>query len=334
MTDATQAPAFRRGTEEIEEAIKNASVRFQRDQFFSLEDGQTEILRFITPNDQWIVVNQYGAIRTKPKPDGFEGNWPSLMSAVSRSDPAFEGIFTTDYLKDNPPLDKDGEPATPSPRTWALACRREEVRGDGSEALGGPDMKGKLLGFKDKTREVAVVRKDADGNEVRGEDGKLVVDNITEKDIVVVNMGHKNFFALLIGFARRYGSITDRDYYIRRKGGGVKNTTYEIVPADPVPVDLSAYQHRPLEEVVMDRASDEYIGRFFIPGWVDPDAKPNGTQGAPPEQQAKPSNEPSNEQLAAMRERIMGGGGQPEAQAPAPDAPPPAATGGGMMNFG
>jgi hypothetical protein len=50
--------------------------------------------------------------------------------------------------------------ATPRVRVWALAVERELVRGDGSEALGGPAKQGVVIGVRDKIDEVDEVDKD------------------------------------------------------------------------------------------------------------------------------------------------------------------------------
>ena len=49
----------------------------------------------------------------------------------------------------------------------------------------------------------------------------------------VIIQGLKNFWDQVDGFERRYGSITDRDYLIERRGGGL-DTRYQIIPMDPI----------------------------------------------------------------------------------------------------
>lgn len=336
-TTAAAAPAFRRGAEAIEEAAKKAGRSFQKDHYFSLEDQEDCILRFITDEPDWISVQQYNFVPTKPAPLGDDGKpvekWPKTMSAVARTDPAFEGIYHDDYIAEHIINPKTKKLFKPSPRTWALACLREEVKEDG-----------RVVGYRDKVREVEITRK--------GDDGKETTEVVKEKAIVIVNMATKNFFALLIGFAKRYGTILDRDYYIKRKGDGT-DTTYEIVPLDPGILDLrdpetaKRYEYTStLEDIVAYRASDEYYGRFFDPNWVDPEAKSGGSSsssdGAPEAQQAKPEVEPDDDRLAALRDRITSySGGEDSTAAPetAPangeqaDPAPASAPAGGLRNF-
>src|SRR5690606_28112718 len=103
---------------------------------------------------------------------------------------------------------------------------------------------------------------------------------------VIVNLGYNNFFGKLTGFAKVYGTILDRDYHIRRRGSGPRDTDYIISPLDPIPVaddkpgiegkdgrryyDLrhpeiaARYEyHTTLEDIIAHRASDEYYHRFF-----------------------------------------------------------------------
>lgn len=329
-TTTAPKPNFRKGAEAIEEAAKAANRGFQKEHYFGLEDQESCIIRFIDDEPDWINVGQYNFVPTKPAPLGADGKpvekWPKMMSAVARCDPAFEGIFDDDYIAENIINPKTKKLFKPTPRTWARACLREEVKEDG-----------KVVGYRDKTREVEVTRK--------GDDGKETTEVIKEKAIVIVNMATKNFFGLLIGFAQRYGTILDRDYYIKRKGDD-KDTVYEIVPLDPIGYDLrdpevaKKYEYTSLEDIVMERASDEYYGRFFDPSWVDPkaDAAEESSEGAPVEQQAKPNVEPDADKMAALKERITGYGAddapsEPEAPS-APSEPQPAgAGGGGMKNF-
>lgn len=49
----------------------------------------------------------------------------------------------------------------------------------------------------------------------------------------IIIQGLNNFWDAIDGFERRYGSITDRDYLIERRGAGL-DTRYQIIPMDPV----------------------------------------------------------------------------------------------------
>lgn len=323
----TDAPAFRRGADAAEEAAASAGGTFARTHFFKMEDKGREIIRVVTDAPDWIVVDQYGFLPTKPKPQGYDGNWPTHMTAVSRSDPALKGMFEDDFVAEHM-RKPDGKPYKPSPRTWALACMREEVIGDGSEELGGPDMKGKRLGFRDQTREVTRKKPDSDETETT-----------IEKAIVVLNMGYKNFFSALDGFYRTYGTLLDRDYVVMRKGEGTA-TQYQIAPLDPIGHDLrdpeTAAKYKTdlvLEEVILGMASDDYYGRFFDTRVTVTTNKDGESSGAPSEQQTKPDTDVSPEKMRAIADRVKDY--SPDAAAaeaaPAPEAQ--SAPPGAVRNF-
>ncbi len=358
------APNFRSGVDVIEETGKNAGRRFQRDTFFGLGDGDSDILRFITEADPrpkvrvldtgaieavldpetgeqetelgWITVDQYGLLPTKDEPKNYKGKtWPKKMSAVSRADPAFAGMFDDDYIADHM-RDSKGNAYRPTPRYWALACRRIEVIEDG-----------RVVGYKDRTREVEVSDKENEGK----------TKTITEKDIVVVNMSYSNFFGILSGFVKQYGTALDRDYHIRRKGSGMNDTEYKIVPLDRIPVadDKPGFEgndgHRyydlrdphiakryayPTElwEIVANRASDEYYERFFDKrvqiddGADDGDGKSGGNSTSTPTRVAE---EPDSDAMAALKNRVMGYDGDDDAKSASPE--PQSAPAGGLRSF-
>jgi hypothetical protein len=328
----TAIPDFRRGAEAAAEAGKGGG-NFPKTHYFGLEDQESVLVRFITDKDDWLVVDQHSSVPTKRQPADYQGqNWPQKMGAVCRKDKALrpvypDGCYICEHLVDGKQVKKAGG------RTWALACLREEVRGDGSPEMGGEEQKGKVLGIRDQTREVAEI----------GPDGKPTGVTTVEKAIVVVNMGYKNFFASLTGFAGHYGTVLDRDYLIKRNGTD-QTTTYSIIPLDPIVMpDGRKYDLRDPEfaaryatdidivELLLDRSSDEFYGRFFDPR-VEASFKggSNGGSGStaastPP----KPSNEPSEDKMAALAARVQDYG----SGAAAPAATPAAATT-GMRDFG
>lgn len=327
---------FRTGADAAAAAQKSGG--FSKTQFLSMEDGEEVYLRFLTdayeddnyPHIQaWITVDQHAMVPTKQKPDDWgDRNWPKTMGAVCRKDPAFDNdeCYICE-LKD----DKGKQLRRPSPRLWALACLRELVYGDGSEELGGPEAKGKVVGIRDKTREVTIPAREAkDGKPAREEQ------TVTEKAIVVVNLGWRNFFSPLQGFANQYGTVLDRDYWVKRQGANT-DTTYQIVPRDPLQrQDGSIYDLRDpeiyklyesdydLEEIITGMASDEFYAKFFDPR-VTVDKEGNVVQtGAPVEQQAKPEGDVDPDKLQALAERVKGHQAAPESQQPV------AAGGGGV----
>lgn len=335
----TTMAEFRRGAQEAQEASK-AGAQFARTHYFQIDDGKSEILRLLTDHDAWIVVDQHQNVPTRSKPSDYpdDSKWPDKMPAVCRKDKAFEGMYADCFICEHV-VGTNGV-KRPGARTWALAVLREEVRENGQ-----------VVGYRDKTREVAVM----------GEDGKPTKETKTEKAIVVVNMGYKNFFAALAGFGAHYHTVLDRDYLVKRSGTGT-DTTYNIIPMDPIamadggvfdvrrPEVMARYGDLPdLGEIVTERSSDEYYARFFDTRVAQPATKQNdsdkstGTPASPPTSAA---SEPGREALEAMALRVKGYASTPatpaapDSAAPdndtpaSPETPATAAPGGGMRDFG
>lgn len=275
---ANTSPAinFRRGGTAAEQAEKEASVsssgRRGPDYFGLPNDGDSAVVRLLTDHDDWIWVEQHSFIPTKPGPKDAE-KWPKTMTSVCRYDKAFGGHYQDCYIDDAKLTNAFGKPGTPRPRVWALAIEREIVRGDGSEALGGPTKQGVVVGIRDKIDEVDEL----------GADGKPTGNKLQYPRILVVNQPMKGFFSHFKALHGLYGTVVDRDFSITRSG--VKTETeYKIVPIDPI-VDpatgqnlikpgtpawekyLQAVAEREvsLEGIVADKASDEYYARFFDP---------------------------------------------------------------------
>ena len=318
----TPAPAFSRGGDAAEAGMKSAS--FSREVFLSLEDGEACYLRFLADGPDWISVDQYGFLPTKPQPEGWSGGWPKHMSAVSRADVNDRGEktfaafnyaddFIADFMRD-----KDNKPYKASKRCWAYVCMREEVVENG-----------RIVGFRDKTREVSFEK----------DDGTTVTEIV--KDIRICNLGWKNFFAPVNGFAKKFGTILNRDIWVKRKGSGQNDTTYEVVPMDPTPDwDLrnpevaAAYPvEKPLDELVVYRTSDDYYARFFdtrvkyVPEGRGGTTAPS-TPTPPAAQQARPETEVSDDRVSSLASRVMG-----YAVAPTEATAPMAADGSGLRNF-
>lgn len=322
----SQAANFRRGGDVAEEAAKKAAPNFARTQYFGIKDGETVIVRFITEATDWITVDQHQQVPTKGKPEGHTGNWPEKMGAICRRDTAFSGMFPDCYVCEYL-VGKDKQVKKASPRTWALACIREQVIEDG-----------KMVGIRDKIREVT--RKKQDGTE----------ETVKEKDIVVVSQGWKNFWGALQGFAGHYGTITDRDYKITRSGS-TTDTEYRIIPLDPITDDqnnrlavtspdgswtewgkryVSDYD---LGDIITQQAGDEFYGRFFDPRIkVAKDGKVEET-GASPEPKAQ--NDVDEERLKDLASRVKSysSGGDSPAPAPANGETKAAEPSGGIKNY-
>ena len=291
---------FSRGGDAAEAGMKSGS--FNREVFFSLDDGEGCYIRFVTDEPEWISVDQYAFLPTKPAPAAWTGAWPKNISAVSRADVNVNGEktfaplgYADDFIAEHM-RDKEGKPYKPSKRVWAYVCMREEVRENGV-----------LVGFRDKTREVSYEKDNATVTEV-------------VKDIRICNLGWKNFFAPINGFAKKFGTVLNRDIWVKRKGMGQNDTTYEVVPMDPTPGwDLRdpsiAAQYpvdKPIEDLVVYRTSDDYYNRFFdtrvtyVPEQRAGATTAAAPQSAPVAQQARPNTEVDEARVASLTSRVMG----------------------------
>lgn len=312
---------FRTGADAAQEASKGGT--FAKTHYLSLKDGETVLVRFLTDKDNWIVVDQHSMVPTKGKPSDWAKDtpWPEKMGAVCRRDPGVKEMtggdcFICDHLigTGNPPVKK------PTPRVWALAVLREEVMENGT-----------VVGVKDQTREVVVTDKD----------GKVTDQKREEKAVVVVNMGFKNFFSVLQGFGSHYGTTVDRDYFIKRVGSEM-DTQYQIIPSLPITLqDGTVFDLRnpkfadrypltqTLEQIVVERASDDFFARFFDTRVQAPASRVSGEHPVPPQDAPEAQgSELSRDELAALVERVKGHPGKNE-----PD-PAPVATTGGMRDLG
>lgn len=242
----------------------------------------------------WITVKQhYAPTKQKPPYAKEESNWPAKWSAVCRKDRVFAKKYNDNcYLCDQ--KIKGGD------RTWALAIEREQV-------IEG----GKVVGIRDKTREVfdrdengelIVLREDGDNKEYQMK---------TVPAWLVLNFGWKNFFNALDGQAKYFGTILGRDYVVSRSGTGNNDTNYTFIGLDPItitgewaqqlgvpegtPYDMGhvvgevegrsiplsevLYPDMPdLRKIVAERTTDDYYGRWFVPGWLPEGFDPNKAQ--------------------------------------------------------
>lgn len=299
---------FRTGAEEAKKGSQRGA--FARTNWFSLDGdaGESTILRFIDDADAWITVDQHNFVSVKPAPEGYEGNWPDKMGAICRNTKLDDGTPLYDdecYLCDvEPPKRRekkggDLKVVKPSSRTWARAIVREEVRDDN----------GDVLGYRDATEEI----------QPTDDDGNPKGDPIVQPKVVVVNQGYKNFFAILQGYAGRFGTILDRDIYIKREGSGPDDTVYQMVPLDPLYLDDNVYDLRDpelrkpyeeildLEEVILERASEQFYARFFDKRvTVNDDDEIVPASAAQQAAASKPSQDADAEKLAAVAARVKG----------------------------
>jgi hypothetical protein len=310
MTDmATRS--FVRGAAAAKAAVKQAPST-DRPGYFKLADGETAFVRFLIDFDEWPTADRHNFIPTKPKPADWEGNWPESVSPVCRNSKMGDGLplYGDCYVEASGMKKKNGKPHRPQARTWAIGVLREEVLGDGTEQMGGPSKFGKRLGFRDKTKEVDELKKNAAGDyEPSGKKIKV-------KDIVIFTMGWQNFFNALEGAANIFGTVLDRDFAITRSGAEL-DTTYQITGLDATPghdlrdpetaakygitIAPDGTRQYPdnidCQKLIAAQASDEFYARY-----VDPTKTIDGAS-APPEKQ---SNDATAEKLAEMVSRIKG----------------------------
>lgn len=334
--------------EGISQGADQAIIRVVTEYSASVLPQGVGVTKYTLP---WITVPQHYAQTKQRPPYAKEGtNWPGKMYAVCRKGKVFAKRFNNQcYI-----CDTLGDKARD--RSWALAVEREQIIEDG-----------RVVGYRDKTRQVSVFG--ADGKPVvESQDGdKKTYAKKTVPAYVLLNFGYKNFFGALEGQASYRQTVLDRDYVVKRIGMLNNNTNYTFIPLDPIPLDPATaealgqpagtmynlgavigkdgdrpvtmaeafYPEMPdLRTIVAERVSDDYFGRWFIPGWLpegfDPNqAASNGGQvsggvqagwkppsGFQPQQPATPAapqpsggntEGPTAEALKALRERVTGG---------------------------
>lgn len=323
--------AFNKGAKAIEQAeqqeaaARKAAYSADRLDYLQVKAGDTAYIRLLTPADEWIKVAQHSYAKTKPAP-GNQKNWPKGMSAVCRYDKqlGYDDCYICDH---NVPVANRNEFAKPTQRCWALAVLRHQVRGDGSEALGGEELRGKLLGYGNVLEEYEILDKDKKPTGKKAE----------RLHLVIVNMTWKQLFATLAHAEENYvGGALGRDFMIKRTGEGT-NTEYNVLAMDPAEEDSQGTILKPgspgwkiytdelerreidLEKLILEQASEEHYARLFDPTkTVDKDGKivaaiPGDsaevfTGNYPPKPvDDEPQDAATQEKLAAMRAKLLNG---------------------------
>ena len=165
--------------------------------YFGWKDGDRKIIRFLT--DEVITCDWYDFVVTRDGKNA--GSFPNPLQV------GYEEDFVRKYggltKKDNQLV-----PAVAHERTVGVAVLREE---------------------RPVTRD--------------GQSRTEVTDAIQELEISgtkydshffgVVGQSYRNFWATVVGYFSRYGTICDRDYEITRVGTGT-DTQYTIIPCDPI----------------------------------------------------------------------------------------------------
>lgn len=267
---------FDKGSKKIEKAEKAAqearkAAFSDRVTYFRMEEDETVYIRLLTPadgdDDAWIHVAQHSGVKTKKAPADAK-KWPGQMSAVCRYDAQIKDILGTQdcYVCDKQLTGFGNKFAKPTPRVWALAVMRHQVRGDGSEEMGGRALLNKVIGYDDVREEYEELDADGKPSGIKKE----------RPQVVLINMSWGNFFATLAHAHDSFGSACDRDFAVRRTGKGT-DTEYHIMPMDPVPglapgtekwaryEQVLAEREIDLEKLVLASASDEHYARWFDP---------------------------------------------------------------------
>jgi hypothetical protein len=318
------------------------------------DDGDKTYLRFLTDEPQWIETKQHGMLKTKsaPKDKPADKGWPETLGSVCRytlmgadRHPAFSDCYACDHM-----TDEKGRKMFAGTRLWALAAVREPVIGTPEMVEAGqirPEQVGNEVTYRDKTDEVDEIDKE----------GKATGQKIQRKQIVIVNMAMANFFSPLLTQKQFYSTVLDRDFMVVRKGAkGVQRVQYEFAAANPVyvqhpesgeavifdlrdPKFAATYEGHgmsmaDLRKYIGERMSDEFYRRYFDTRYEvswndgrDDDAEGASAKAAPSQaQQAgqsltqEPTSGVTQEQLAAMRAKLLESNPTPSA-ASASDTP-------------
>lgn len=312
-------------SEKQEAAARKAAYAADRIDYLKIEPDGVAYVRLVTPASEWIKVAQHNYVKTKPAPEGVK-SWPKGMSAVCRND---RGLGYNDCYICAHSLPSAGrnEFAKPSSRCWALGVLREQVRGDGSEALGGEEMRGKLLGYRNVLEEYEIL--DADKKPTGKKAERLA--------LVILNFTWKQLFATLAHAEENYvGGVLGRDFKIMRSGSGT-DTEYSVLAMDPAEEDAEGTILKPgspgwqlytdelkrrgidpddqLEKLILEQASELHYARWFNPNLnVDKDGKivpaSGSSAGAAVPAPASASDDVSpehQERMAAMKAKLLGG---------------------------
>lgn len=137
------------------------------------------------------------------------------------------------------------------------------------------------------------------------------------KDYRIIKQSQKTFWNNLHGYFARYGTIIDRDYEISRSGNTGQNTTYTILPCDPIegfrtPEEISArYNDSPqsIVEYIEYLGSKSRYDKFLISG-TKVSSPQNGesqvASGAPESSdKGSPGVTTNDTTFGSLREKLM-----------------------------
>lgn len=318
------APNFRRGSAEAERAAEAQKAgSFQRVKFASLTPQQpTMIVRFLTDYTDWITIAQHQNMRTRPAPQGYQGNWPAALPAICRLDKTPDGERVFPQFADcygclQGVNHNSGKAAKALDRTFALAIERvPEI----------DPTTGRVASVSDKM--VPVNYKNEKGD----------VETRDEPSWLIFAQAWSNFWIQIDAIGKIHGTILDRDIVITRTGFGERDTDYKIASLDPVMLEGGRkLDHRDPEivayyaqfggfpdigDLLLERASDEFYDRFFDVRHQQPVYESDKQQqnAVPGQNVAPPQTEVDPAKLAEMASRVANMGGMVQ-QYPAQAAP-------------
>ena len=184
----------------------------------SKPEDREKVIRFLT--DDIVTVGVYGFVKGGPEGKGRDFIAPGTLYDSETGEPAFDWVpEARDYFLENnislPDYSRNLVHASKyvKDQAFGLVVLREEVEAE-------------IDGKRQRIVQDKIVHREweKDG-EIKSYDGPVYG---------FVKQGFPNFWQVLVGFYDRYGTLTDRDYLITRRGND-KNTQYSIVPLDKDP---------------------------------------------------------------------------------------------------
>jgi hypothetical protein len=321
MTDEEIEALLRRGDEDDEPRYTNGYRR--EPHLFLKETGDTAIVRPLMESKDWFRARTHKFVPvTKPKPQDHEGKWPEMMTATCRKEPLFKKLYPNGCpLCDSPvrnKFDKTLEESVQELR-YTLAVEREEVIGDGSPEMGGPEYAGKK-GWQDKMIQVPVF-------DDRGEPIKDKFE--LHPSIVIISGTMFQMFGALKALGESYETLKDRDYQLKRVPNPNPNSKGDIfvwIPLTPIDAIKPGTEHwgtyldavkawtpmgLNLARTIVEKSSEEYYDRFFTTNgvYVIPQKdrpKTAGFSAAQSSPSVQATSDPVDpDKLAAMRARVL-----------------------------
>lgn len=341
LLDLDPEALLRRGDEDDEPRYTNF---YRREPNLLLrETNDSAIIRPLMESKDWFraLTHPFVAV-TKAAPEGHEGNWPKGLSTTCRKDGNLKRFYPDGCPVCMSPLrtkfDKSMEESAKDLR-FTLAVEREEVVGDGSIEMGGPEALGKK-GYADKMIEVPVW--DENGNAVKDQ-------FVKRPSIVIVSGSMFQMFGSLKALGETYqdmGGLRGRDFKVKRipNPSGRNGDIYMWAPLSPVDSIAPGTAHwatydeaikawtpkgLSLARTIIEKSADAFYERFFTTNGVLVMPAPKPAQatsgfavpsGTTAPSVAAPAAAPDPDKLAAMAARIMKQPGVPAQAEPSPES--------------